>query len=246
MRKGNGAFIAYYTQILERHSLTRPPRDGQRDTTGTEALHMNITVKVDDKQLQDFIGRIKDGTIQRSINTAIHKTGERVKRFVIDDVGEEYEGGAHWFGAAVQKPQNGNLQCVIPIKGSRGVIGQQFKTGGGAYNTGPGGAYGFTGSGRGRGYGKLRGKKAAKIRAKIVKGQTSQLPDTLPSYGGNPPFLYKGIAYTRRTRQRNPISRVVGIAVPQMVTNRARDKIERDIAKELEKNVMTELENNLF
>lgn len=204
---------------------------------------MNITIKVDDKQLKDFTNKIKGGAAERAINTAIHKTGEKVKRIVIDDVGEKYEGGAHWFGAAVQKPQNGFMQCVIPIQGARGTIGQQFKTGGSAYNTGPGGAYGFT---RGGGWKKLRGKRAAKIRAKIVKGQMSQIPDTLQSYGGNPPFMYRGIAYTRRTRQRHPISRVVGIAVPQMVTNRARASIEKDIKTELEKNVMTELEKNLF
>jgi len=207
---------------------------------------MGITIKVDDKELRQFMGKMLNGTVERSISTAIHKTGAKVKRFVIDDVGEEYEGGAHWFSAAVKKPQNAPMHCVIPIQGSRGIIGQQFKTSGGAYNTGPGGAYGFTGSGSGRGYGKLRGKRGARIRARIIKGQASTLPDTLPSYGGNPPFMYRGIAYTRRTRQRHPISKVAGIAVPQMVENRARAAIERDIVQELEKNVMSELEKNLF
>jgi len=207
---------------------------------------MNFEIRIEDKELQEFIGKIKDKTIERSVNAAIHKTGAKVKRFVIDDVDDYYEGGPHWFGAAVQKPQNGFMQCAIPLKGTRGIIGQQFKTSGGAYNTGPGGAYGFTGSGSGRKYGKIRSRSGSRIKARIIKGQASTLPNNLENYGGNSPFLYKGVAYTRRTRKRHPIVKVAGIGVPQMPLTRARADIERDIHKELEKNVMEAIERDLF
>lgn len=202
----------------------------------------SVWVEIDDRNLTMFTNKLKNGEAQQAIQTAIHKTGKDIKKIVKNDADKYYMGGKNWIGSAVGKPQNGTLQCVVPIKGARGGIGQQFPTSGGAYNTNKGGAYGFSKDG---GYRKLRTKKGYKLSAKILKGKSSTLPSKLPHQGGNAPFLYKGTAYTRRTEEPQPIVRVVGVAVPQMVINKAREDIEKDIADKLEENIVNEFEKRM-
>ena len=195
-------------------------------------------IKIDDKAVMDFKNKLQSGEVERGVDAAIKLTSKKIKKIIKDDVPEHYEGGKNWIGSAVQSPQTGFMQAVVPIKGNRGVIGQQFQTGGGAYVTNAGGAYGFTSGG---GYKKLQFKKGAKITAKILKGKLSKLPDRMTHQGGNPPFMYKGLVYTRRTNESFPIVRVVGLAVPQMVENRAKEDIMRDIEKDLEQNIVDEV-----
>ena len=203
-----------------------------------------IWIDFDDREIKKLREQLNEA--KRGMQEAIRTTGNQVKRIIKDDVDKHYIGGKNWIGSAVESPQMKQpLQCIIPLKGTRGVIGQQFPTGGGAFNTSPYGAYGFTGHGQKMTYGRLRNKKGAKITAKILRGKTSTLPSVLPNQGGNPPFLNRGTVYTRRTNDRMPIVRVVGLSVPQMVVNRAKADITKDIISELEKNVELELQKRL-
>ncbi len=198
---------------------------------------INISVQVDRSQLDDFTRRLSRQNMEAAITRGIHKTGDETRRIVVESIDKKYHGGMAFFDSAVQDPQKAPMQCVIPIRGSKGGIGSVFGAGGG-------------GSGKGKGGGKLRAYKlkkgaAGRISAKIVKGQTSILPARMSHQGGNAPFMLGGEVMTRRTVKRAPVVHVVGLAVPQMAATRARGRIERELSKELEKNVVAELERAL-
>ena len=96
----------------------------------------------------------------------------------------------------------GGVNCVIPLSSHKGIIGGEFKM--------------------------RRAKtsrKSGRIYAGIVKAQTSTMPQAMKNQGGNPPFVAKGLAFTRRTKARLPIVRVVGLGVPQMPLNRSEDNV---------------------
>ena len=176
--------------------------------------------------------------LQNILNKAIQKTGTQTKRIVKDDVDNFYHGGKSWIGSAVKEPQKGFMKCVIPVRSTKGVLGQTFAAGGSAYNSGPSGAYGFNSK---KAWGKLRLKKGGKITAHIVKSAASTLPDKLPNQGGNPPFMNGGTVKTRRTYKSKPLVRVVGLSVPQMVNTRASSAITNDIYDKVDENIMDEL-----
>lgn len=113
------------------------------------------------------------------------------------------------------------VSCSIPIDGARMTIGGTFKATGGA-----------------AGWNVKKGKRY-KIRAQIVRGQKSVLPEEMTHQGGNPPFINKsapqlhGVAFTRTGRKtkngKDQIVRVVGLGVPQMPLNRSEDKVQDSI-----------------
>lgn len=195
-------------------------------------------IYVDISDLKDKITSIKNTLNKKQFETVLRRTfneaGRKVKTIVRREVPKQYSVKASWAGEAVGKPEKiggGQIGVVIPIKGVRGSIGGTFATAGSATNITPGGAYGTS---KKKGYHKLRGKRAAKIRAKIYKGQLSTMPGAMKHQGGNPPFLAKGIAFTRKTDKDRPIVRVVGLSVPQMPLNKSKDDIEREIVAVVE------------
>ena len=195
---------------------------------------INISVQVDRSQLDDFTRRLSRQNMEAAITRGIHKTGDETRRIVVESIDQKYRGGMAFFDSAVQDPQKAPMQCVIPIKGSKGGIGKVFPAGG------------STGNPKARGkLQKYQLKKGLKLSAAIVKGQKSILPARMTRQGGNAPFMLGGEVVTRRTQKRTPLVHVVGLAVPQMAANRARDRIEKELGKELEKNVVAELERAL-
>lgn len=158
---------------------------------------------------------------------AFKRTGGRVKTILKQDIPKEYFAKPSWIGSTVGNPKTNmggiggaGVSCCIPIDGTRGVLGQQFAA------AGP----------RGR-----RGKgKAYKITAKMVKSGASTLPATMDSYGGQPPFFAPGLGqtvFTRKSKARLPIVRVVGIGVPQMPVNRSEKDVQEDILDTLKKRI---------
>ena len=142
-------------------------------------------------------------------------TGRAAKDIIGDTVVEDYVVTKNWAADKVGFPQvsgGGGLTVVVPVRGSRGVIGPVYPIEGAS-----------------------GGKKKRRIKASIVRSGVSTLPTKMSNQGGNPPFIGKGMVYTRRTSKRYPIVRVVGLGVPQMPINRSQAKIEKKLLAEMEK-----------
>lgn len=162
---------------------------------------------------------------------AFGRTGRHVKTILKKDLPKEYNVKPSWIGNQVGSPNTtlgGGLgvNCSIPIKGTRGVIGGTFNA--------SGGAHGWNAKNR-----KYR------ISAQILKGQRSTMPREMDHQGGNPPFRnlgssLGGVTFTRKTDERLPIARVAGISVPQMPLNRSEDDVQNDILDMLMKRLEAE------
>lgn len=140
-------------------------------------------------------------------------TGRAAKSVISDTVVEDYVVTKSWAADKVGYPQvSGGLTVIVPVRGSRGVIGPTYPIAGAS-----------------------GGKKKRRIKANIVRSGVSTLPTKMSNQGGNPPFIAKGMVYTRRSGKRYPIVRVVGLGVPQMPINRSQAKIEKKLLAEMEK-----------
>lgn len=140
-------------------------------------------------------------------------TGRAAKSVISDTVVEDYVVTKSWAADKVGYPQvSGGLTVIVPVRGSRGVIGPTYPIAGAS-----------------------GGKKKRRIKANIVRSGVSTLPTKMSNQGGNPPFIAKGMVFTRRSGKRYPIVRVVGLGVPQMPINRSQAKIEKKLLAEMEK-----------
>lgn len=169
----------------------------------------------------------------------LRDTGKEVKDIASEEVPEEYYIRASTVRKDIKRMQmsnanSGHAQCCIPIEGERHIIG-------GKTIPAVGGSAGFISISHGKGGRQFRGKRY-KIYARILQDKFSVLPEEMTDQGGRPPFrnltadkLHGGV-YTRiedaglPPKPRNlPIARVAGLAVPQMVLNRASDDIQERI-----------------
>lgn len=141
--------------------------------------------------------------------------GRKTKTVVGDCVVQDYVVSKGWAANQVGFPQasyGSGLTVVVPIRGSRGIIGPVYPIAGAS-----------------------GGRKKRRIRAKIVRSGVSTLPAKMDHQGGNPPFIAKGKVFTRKTGKPYPIVRVVGLGVPQMPLNRSQKKIEKALMDEMER-----------
>jgi len=153
---------------------------------------------------------------------AIKRTAQRVKTIVGKEVPKDYEVKTRQVTSHIGGPRislaGGGVNCVIPIDGSRLSIGGTYRASGGrrGWNT----------------------KRPYRVKARIVKGETSGLPMRMKHQGGQPPFRnlsFSTAAFTRKGKRRLPIAPVVGLAVPQMPMNRSKDDIQAEIVEHLKK-----------
>lgn len=168
---------------------------------------------------------------QKLMHRTFKEVGERSKPIISREVVKDYavtqkwvkeQIGSYRLGAGLM----GGITCIIPLKGAKGSIGGRFHASGGS-----GGKH-----------------QRRKITANIVTAKKSELPPKMKNQGGNAPFINRasgklgGAAFTRRTKARFPIVRVVGLGVPQMPLNRSADKVQDEIlelaGKRLEHNFM--------
>lgn len=184
---------------------------------------------IDTSELDGTINTMRAAMTPEAFEKLMYRTlkevGNRAKTPIARAVQEQYEVTQQWVKSAMGSPRlsvGGGVQCVIPINGHRGSIGGRFHASGGRRRKGSG--------------------TKLPIRAHIVKGQTSIMPDTMAHQGGNPPFMVNGVAFTRKTEARGPIVRVVGLGVPQMPINRSKPKVEKEILNLAEKR----LEHNFY
>ena len=136
------------------------------------------------------------------------EVGKKAKTLIAKEVVKDYAVTQKWV-----KDNTGSYQlsmggafpvtCTIPLKGHKGSIGGRFAL------SSP-----------------VRSRREGRVRARIVRDGVSTLPQSMDKQGGNPPFVAEGVAFTRRTKARLPIVRVVGLGVPQMPLNRSEEKVQ--------------------
>ena len=152
-------------------------------------------------------GLLKPEQFTRLIHRTFNEVGNRSRTIIAREVTRDYNVTQAWVRSQVERYrlEMGGLSgvtCIIPLRGHKGTIGGRF-------------------SATWRRYGALR--------ARITRGGMSTLPARMKNQGNNPPFMANGVAFTRRTTERLPIVRVVGLGVPQMPLNRSADNVQDQI-----------------
>ena len=187
-----------------------------------------IYLEIDSSELNDRIMLLRMAMTPEKFHDAMagifRRTGTHVKKILRQDLPQEYNIKPAEVGKAVQGAQTVTsglgVGCTIPVVGARRHIG--------------GGGRGFTAYGYKKGWNAVKNPKHYDVTAVIYKGQRSKLPDYMSSYGGKPPFRnipskLNGLTFTRSGDPRLPIEAVMGIAIPQMPTNKAEPSVQDDI-----------------
>lgn len=188
-------------------------------------------LEVDASDLKDTINRLKSVMTEQQFTNAMHgifnRTGNHVKAILKKDLPQKYEVKPGDIGKAVKKGRvtTGGLGvgCCIPIVAPRRSIGGGFSASGGAH-----------------GWNSM--KRRYRVKSRIVKSGQSTLPQNMSTYGGLPPFRnlgskLGGLTFTRAGKERLPIMKVSGIAIPQMPINRSEADVQKDIKDYLEKEI---------
>ena len=173
-------------------------------------INGNNPLYIDMSDLQDKIQLLEKTLTKDQFEKLMYRTfaeaGRKTKTIIAKDTTVDYAVTQGWVKSKIRPFKLGfggefPVTCVIPISGEKGVIGPRYK---------------------------LSGRKR-KISARIVKSNVSVLPREMENQGGNPPFIRGGVVYTRKTKKRYPIVRVVGLGVPQLPLNRSEDAVRNDI-----------------
>ena len=220
--------------------------DGVADSNGG----MKIEINVDSEEVQKMVNKMRDAMEPLQFSRAMYGVMQRTSRHVAAILGKEVPKEYKVTSAEVKKAVGaptysigmmGGVGCTIPLREVRRMIG-------------PSGKGSFTASGGRKGWNtmtkkKKKGKKY-KIKASILQAAQSTLPDNMPDayYGGYPPFRnlaakdeMKKIVYTRVSKSRLPIKKVIGISIPQMPMNRSEEDVQKDIATYLQERIEARL-----
>ena len=186
-----------------------------------------IDIEVDASDLQDKIERLqrnmKPEQFEHAMYGIFRLTARHVSAILRKDLPHKYEVKPSDISAAVKSPKLtmgfGGVGCTIPIRGMRGKIGSQYKASGGAH-----------------GWKSVHRKY--RVKARILKGKQSTLPEKW--HAGYPPFRNLGsklgkLTFARSSKERGPIMKLTGIAIPQMPMNRSEPEVQRDIKEFLAK-----------
>lgn len=195
-----------------------------------------IYLDIDASDLNEKMDRLRNAMTEQQFTNAMYgifkRTGGHVRKILKSDLPHKYEAKPKEIGEAVKKEKvtSGGLGvgCSIPIRAARkGIGGKGFPASGGRND-------------KKFAYLSFAGKRY-RVKAKIVKDNTSVLPQVMNSYGGQTHFRNLGAAklnnlvFTRAGRARLPIEKVSGIAIPQMPMNRSEPEVQKDIRVYLEK-----------
>lgn len=196
---------------------------------------IDIDVSSAKKTLDELRRLYTEKQFQRIVYSALKRTGEQTRTAVKRIVQNKYVVKQNDVLKRIGKPNTQfggaglGVQCTIPIEGSRLTIGGGFRAKGGK----PGWSN-IASNGKGKRY---------KITAKIVKKETSKMPEVMKHQGGYPPFInttakkLNGVAFTRtgeKTKEgKDAIVKVVGIGIPQMPLNRSKAEIQDFVADKL-------------
>ena len=178
-------------------------------------MGLAITITLDASDLNSKLLALKAALQPGKVEVAMHRVMKRIPgraRVILkQDIPIHYFAAPGDIGAAVKAAQISGMSCTIPIAQARKSIGGGFGASGGA-----------------RGWASLHKKYS--IKARIVKSGSSTLPGKMK--GGQPPFRNLscgGLTFTRMSKARLPILKIMGIAIPQMPTNRAEGEVQSDL-----------------
>jgi len=174
-------------------------------------------LQVDMSDVQRKISLLQSVLTEKQMERLLHRTfkevGNKSGVLIAREAYKEYQVTQKWVkdqvrGYRLTYGGTGAVTCTIPLSSHKGTIGGRFK------------AY------------KLQKRISTDI---VKKGGRSRLPEVMKNQGGNPPFVgggkLGGVVFTRRTEERLPIVRVVGLGVPQMPLNRASDETQEALLK---------------
>lgn len=190
-----------------------------------------ITINVD---ASDCVAKLtmlqaacKPERFERAVYRIYSRTGKHVRAILKKDLPHDYKISASKVGKAVGNASIQGMGCIIPVRDKRGDIGGQYTAAGGAH-----------------GWNSLHRKY--RVKARILKGGQSTLPSTVMA--GYPPFRnlgskLGGLTFTRTSKERGPIKKVSGIAIPQMPMNRSQDEVQKDIVDFLKAQIEHEFMN---
>ena len=212
---------------------------------------MKIEIEVDSEEVQKMVNKMRDAMEPQQFTCAMYGVIQRTSRHVAAILGKEVPKEYKVTSAEVKKAVGapklsmgvaGGVGCVIPLKDIRRKVG-------------PAGKGSFTASGGRKGWNTVtrkrkKAKKPYKITANILQQAASTLPANMPEayYGGYPPFRnltakdeMKKIVYTRVSKARLPIKKVIAMSIPQMPMNRSEEDVQKDIAKYLQERIEARL-----
>lgn len=180
--------------------------------TGDNPLYIDASDMEDKLKTMQRIMRKEQ--YEKLLYRTLKEVGAKTRTIAWNEIKDDYEVKRKWVYSSFGKPktQMGGygqfpVSCVIPLSGKKGVLGPTFAARGGSNKKG----------------------RMHIVKAKIVKSGESTLPKVMKNQGGQPPFMARGLTWTRKTKKRLPIAVVSGVAVPQMPLNRSKD----DVVKEL-------------
>ncbi|MBE5791640.1 MAG: hypothetical protein E7322_05715 [Clostridiales bacterium] len=191
----------------------------------------NVYLEVDASEavtlINDIRGLYSESEFKRLLRAAVSRTASHTRTQLGKIIPKEYHVSAKDVKKSVGSPTlntaGNTVSCCIPLSGRRGSIGGTYKA--------TGGKPGWKGIVPGKRY---------TVTAKIVKAKRSKLPSSMDNYAGEAPFRnlsaakLNKVAFTREGNDRDaPISKIVGIAIPQMPLNRSEDEIRKSIADKL-------------
>jgi len=186
-----------------------------------------LTVDTSDaqKRINDLRGILTREQFEKLMYRTFREVANRSKTPIARATVQDYAVKQKWVrdhinGYSLQFGSTYPVTCTIPLSSHKGVIGSRKDT-----------TFALRGA---------KTKKNSRVYAAIVKGHISQLPRVMKNQGGNAPFVggggrINGLVVTRRTKERYPVVRVVGLGVPQMPLNRSEEKVQNAIRDLLEK-----------
>lgn len=200
----------------------------------------SVYLDIDISELRETIKGLKafhnEKTFDQIMYRVFKRTGGSVRKIMKEELPKDYAVKPSWIGKQVQAPQmtagsgGTKVGCVIPIEGTRGIIGQNFKAS--ATNVvRVKNKAGRRPKGSPKRRRRLKGRKVYRIAATIVNSGQSVLPEAMKNQGGYPPFFPGGkpskkVVYTKHNGK---MVRVVGLNVPRMPFNRSQDKVQKRI-----------------
>ena len=180
------------------------------------ARGLSINLNIDCTQVQNIVNQVSRSLSAEQLDKLMFRTLKEVGKKTRTETGRavsaEYAVTKGWAMARMRNPKlgggGGSWSCVIPMIDRRGSVGKTFKV---------------------MGWHRGSKRKIGSVRAKIYRGASSTLPGKMRSYGGNPPFVAGGMAFTRKGPHAYPIVNIVDIAMPQMPLNKSKPLVEQAI-----------------
>jgi len=181
------------------------------------------------KKAEALRRNLSDEQVHRAMRRVYRRVPGHVRMILRQDLPKKYYVKPGEISATIKKETVSDLSCSIPVEDKRRDIGGEGVK---AY----GGAHGWNNAKIVIRNGKrvvLRRRKY-RVKAKIVKSAISTLPPEVSHLGGNAPFRNLGskimpLTWTRDTKKRLPITKMVSVAIPQMPMNRSEADVQKDI-----------------